>query len=92
MMCGQEIAAWKSIAYLDPIGCMSGRKWYSWLFYLFLVLLLFAGFLIQMFLFAPLLRQRFGLNLLASFLIIVGSLAFVWYWNFPRISSKLSKK
>ena len=89
-MCGQEIAAWQSLASVDPIGYMLSRKWYSWLFYLFFVLLLLAGFLIQMRLFSPLLRQKFGLNLLASFLIILGSLAFVWYWNFHRISSRLN--
>jgi len=89
-MCGQEIAAWQSLASDDSIGYMLGRKWYSWLFYLFVVLLLLAGFLIQMHLFSALLRQKFGLNLLANFLIILGSLSFVWLWNFPRISSKLN--
>jgi hypothetical protein len=69
----REIRFWKSIGTWEPLGIMFGRKWYTWLFYLIIILLLITGIPIQMLLFFPKVNVSLTMFTFASVFMSIGS-------------------
>ena len=74
----KEIKYWVSIHTWNPWDFLFGRKWYSWLFYLMIVLLLTIGIPIQMILFLPKSDVSFALFTFASMFMTMGSFSLIY--------------
>ena len=85
-MAERETKYWKSIVQMDTNGILLGRKWYSWLFYLLIVLLMVAGILVQMALFRPIKLTLFAFG---SFLSGIGTFSWIYYSVIKKISSRM---
>jgi hypothetical protein len=93
-VCERELKFWRAVAayYVNQalsIDLLFGRKWYSWLFYFFIALLILLGWVLQIVIVGFQFRAGFTLSTFSGIFIIIGSLSSTWGLNFSRVSSKL---
>ncbi len=95
-MCGKEYRFWNAYAgsnglwSLNLRDAVTGRKWYTWLFYFVFVLFFLAGLMLQMIIPRHASSSKFTLYLFSGLFITTGTYIAVWSWMSHRILSKLN--